>query len=230
MRTILTALATALMFFSGTLCEGVAFPLDTESLSQPAEESEFDSRIKYPSSERVGKDARSLETVKRTGTRTFEALRAKRRSAAAKRREMDYCASQMGRIPYVGGNDTENVKNKVAGDGAAPADRDAVIIDHDVRVGRIRAARTGSAPDSVTARSEYKITAEVDNRGDRGTVLIIVSGTAPDGREIVSLQLKDVLDGKESKTMAATASLSSLKSREIETWQVFRAYKFIGLV
>jgi hypothetical protein len=204
MRTVLTALATTLMFFSGTLCDGVACNLDTERLIQPVEESESDSHIKYPSSERGGVKARSREMARRTGNRTFEELRTKRKLAAANLREMDWYAAESKK----------------------PADKDAVIIDHDLRLGRINAERTGSAPGSVKNLLEYRFSVHVDNRGDSGKVLIILTGKGRDGREIGSVMLKDVLHGKESKTLVATTSLTSLKSREIETWEVFRAYKF----
>jgi hypothetical protein len=204
MRTVLTALATTLMFFSGTLCDGFACNPDTETVTQPAEESETDSRIEYLSSERGGLKAGNKEMVKRTGNRTFKELRTKRLLSATKLREMEYCVAD---------------RNKAA-------EKDAVIIDHDLRVGRINAELTGSTPDSVSSQSEYKISVDVDNRGDRGKVLIVLTGKDQVGREIGSVMLTDVLHGKESKTLIAIASLTSIKSREIETWEVFRAFKF----
>jgi len=204
MRTVLTALATTLMFFSGTLCDGVACNLDTETLIQPAEESESDSHKKSPSPERGWVKARSREMSRRTGNGTFEELRTKRTLAVVNRREMDCCAAYSKK----------------------PADKDAVIIDHELRLGRINAERTGSTPGSVRNQWEYRFSVDVDNIGDSGKVLIILTGKGQDGREIGSVMLKDVLHGKESKTLVATTSLTSLKIREIETWEVFRAYKF----
>lgn len=224
MRTMLTALATTLMFFSGTLCEGLAFNLESESLVLPVEESEFDSRLKYPLSERGGA-AGIRETVSRTGNRTFEELRAKRRFSAARMRWGDFRASEAGRMPCAEGNNSQNVRNKEVRDSNDQDDRNAVIINNDLGVGRILAVTAGSPEDSGSPCSQYRITVDIHNKGDRGAVLVIVSGKGLDGREIVSLTLKDVLDGKESKTLVATFSLTSLKSREIQSWEVFRAYK-----
>jgi hypothetical protein len=204
MRTVLTALATTLMFFSGTLCDGLACNLETEALIQPAEESETEAHLRYPSLVRDGVKAGSRKAARRTGDRTFEELRTKRRLAAGNLRKMDWYAAESKK----------------------PADKDAVIIDHDLRLGRIDAERTGSAPGGVKNLLEYRFSVDVDNRGDSGKVLIILTGKGRDGREIGSVMLKDVLHGKESKTLVATTSLTSLKSREIETWEVFRAHKF----
>lgn len=227
MRTMLTALATTLMFFSGTLCEGLAFNLESESLVLPVEESEFDSRLKYPLSERGGGAAGIRVTASRAGNRTFEELRAKRRFTAARVRRGGSRASETGRMPFAEGNNSQNVNKKVVRDSGNQDDRNAVIINHDLEVVRILAVTAGSPEDSGSLCSQYRITVDVHNKGDRGAVLVILSGKGLDGREIVSFTLKeDVLDGKETKTLAASVSLTSLKSCEIQSWEVFRAYKF----
>jgi hypothetical protein len=225
MRTVLTALATTLMFFSGSLCEGAPCNLDTETLALPAEESESDSRTRYPSSERGWVKAKSREMARRTGNRTFEELREKRPLAVARLHETGCCTAETGLIQENRGHDNECMDSKVAGYRMQPADKDAVIIDRDLRVSRINAERKGGPPGSAKYHAEYTISVDVDNKGDRGKVLIILAGKGRDGREIGSVLLKDVLHGNESKTLLATAALTSLKSREIETWEVFRAYK-----
>jgi hypothetical protein len=225
MRTVLTALATTLMFFSGSLCEGAACNLDAETLALPAEESESDSRTHYPSSERGWVRAKNREMLRRTGNRTFEELREKRSLAVARLRETACCAAEMGRIQENRGHDNDCMDSRVAGYRMQPADKDAVIIDHDLRVSRINAERTGGPPGSAKYHAEYTISVDVDNKGDRGKVLIILTGKGRDGREIGSVMLKGVLGGNESKTLLATAALTSLKTREIATWEVFRAYK-----
>jgi hypothetical protein len=227
MKTIITALATTLMFFSGTLCDGFAFDLDTETLALPSEESESDSHIKYLPSERDGARAEGEEIVKRIGNKTFDELRTKRKLVAAKLREMDCCNAERRRIPEIKETETGNVRKKAIESGKKTTDRDAAMIDDDLRVGHINAVQLGSAPDSVNNRSEYKITVDVANKGDRGKVIILLTGMSRDGREIGSVLLKEVFDGKEFKTLTATASLPTIKSREITSWEVFRAYKFI---
>jgi hypothetical protein len=228
MRTIITALATTLMFFSGTLCDGLAFDLDTEALALTSEESESDSHTEYPSSKRDGLKADGKQIVQRIGNKTFEEMRTKRKLAAEKQREMDCCTAERRRIPDKKEAASENLGKKAIDGSRKPTDKDDVIIDEDLSVSNINAVQVGRAPDSVNNRSVYEITVDVDNKGDRGKVIILLTGKGRDGREIGSVMLKDVLDGKESKTLTATASLTSIKSREICSWEVFRAYKFVG--
>jgi hypothetical protein len=227
MRTILTALATTLMFFSGTLCDGIAFELDSETVAQLSEESESDSRIKCLSSKRYGLKAKDEEIVKRIGNKTFEDLRTKKKLLNAKLREMDYCYAEWRQVPEKKKTDTGNVREKAIEGRTPPTAQDAVIIDDDLRVSHIHAVQTGCAPDSVNNQSVYKITMGVENKGVRGKVMILLAGKGRDGREIGTVMLKDVLDENESKTLTATASLTSVTSREINSWEVFRAHKYI---
>ncbi|NMC74933.1 MAG: hypothetical protein GYA56_11360 [Geobacteraceae bacterium] len=227
-RTMLTALATTLMFFSGALCEVLAYSLDTESVSLPVEESEFDSRIKCPPSERRGGKDGIQETATGTGNRTFEELRAKRGVSAARVHGMVSRASGPARMRDDDGNGGDNPGRTVIGEPKKPDEKDAVILHEDLGFGRIRAVTAGTTEDGGAVYSHYRVTVDVHNKGERGTVLILLSGKGRDGREIVSVPLKDVFDGRESKTLTAAFPLTSLKSCQVQSWEVFRAYKFAG--
>lgn len=100
------------------------------------------------------------------------------------------------------------------------------IVENQLRVRRIEAVRSGVGVVDPGTSQLYEFKVEVENEGNDGKVMIILSGRDRNGREICTVVLKDLFYARELKTLTTTASLTSLNSRVIESWDVYRAHKF----
>lgn len=225
MRTLITSLTICLMFLLGSLCDAFGFSSGIEDFPKLSEESESETRISCLSSNRGRLKTEVEEKARQSGYESAGEPGTAGQPAAAEFHGVDLGAAQMGRAVDAELTNDGRPDAAIARDRRIPAGKDAVLIDQDLRVSRIDAMRIGNGQDSDTARPEYRISADVVNMGKRGTVMLIVTGKDWSGREVGSVMLTDLLDAQELKTLSTTASLSLMKSREIESWGVFRAHK-----